>query len=135
MYAQLKQRWIEALRSGDYEQGKGYLRVGEYDQFGNERYRYCCLGVLCNLIRPEGWDYDLDEDTGRRSDVLFLFFTRDSGEHYGNGSLEGLGDLFDIPQDIVEMLARLNDKEDPLSRKPVFDFNAIADIIEAGVFA
>lgn len=37
----LKKKWIEALRSGDYEQGKFLLRSPEG--------AYCCLGVLCNV--------------------------------------------------------------------------------------
>ena len=38
-------RWVEALRSGNYEQGKGRLKslTGQY----------CCLGVYCELYRPK----------------------------------------------------------------------------------
>lgn len=32
--------WVEALRSGKYEQGKGALKQDN---------KYCCLGVLCEL--------------------------------------------------------------------------------------
>jgi len=39
------ERWVEALRSGKYEQGQGDLRP--------EPGRYCCLGVLCDLYREE----------------------------------------------------------------------------------
>lgn len=38
--AALKAKWIEALRSGDYEQARGTLYDGE---------GYCCLGVLCKV--------------------------------------------------------------------------------------
>ncbi len=34
-------KWVEALRSGDFEQGKGALR----DASG----KYCCLGVACEI--------------------------------------------------------------------------------------
>lgn len=34
-------KWIEALRSGEYEQGKGCLCDG---------YRYCCLGVATHIV-------------------------------------------------------------------------------------
>lgn len=40
MNPQIKARWVEALRSGEYPQGKGYL---------NRNGQYCCLGVLCEL--------------------------------------------------------------------------------------
>ena len=33
--------WVEALRSGDYKQGKGALRTADGD--------YCCLGVACEI--------------------------------------------------------------------------------------
>lgn len=36
----LKLKWIAALRSGAYKQGKGRLRRGD---------SYCCLGVLCEV--------------------------------------------------------------------------------------
>lgn len=45
MNQDLKEKWIKALRSGDYKQGKGYLNQN------NEK--YCCLGVLCNVYGIE----------------------------------------------------------------------------------
>lgn len=44
----LKERWIEALRSGKYAQGQGALRKVA-------RNEYCCLGVLCDLCDPSRW--------------------------------------------------------------------------------
>lgn len=41
MHKQIADKWIAALRSGDYKQGIGVLRTSD-----NE---FCCLGVLCNL--------------------------------------------------------------------------------------
>lgn len=52
MHAEIKKRWQEALRSGEYKQGAGSLRVDE---------QYCCLGVLCDLYSKEKnipWIYD-----------------------------------------------------------------------------
>lgn len=42
MNEQVKKQWVEALRSGKYQQGREQLRVGLEDG-------YCCLGVLCDL--------------------------------------------------------------------------------------
>jgi hypothetical protein len=42
----IKALWVDALRSGDYTQGKGKLR-GDKGQF-------CCLGVLCELAQKAG---------------------------------------------------------------------------------
>lgn len=52
----LKAKWIKALLSGRYEQGKGSLvRDG----------RYCCLGVLCKVAgykfkKKGGYKYGLN---------------------------------------------------------------------------
>jgi hypothetical protein len=43
MREDIKKRWIEALRSGKYKQGKKRLKsLGGY---------YCCLGVLCDIVK------------------------------------------------------------------------------------
>lgn len=41
----IKRRWVDALRSGKYEQGRGLLC---HDG------RFCCLGVLCELAAEDG---------------------------------------------------------------------------------
>lgn len=41
MNEDIKRRWVEALRSGVYEQGTGHLRTSDN--------KYCCLGVLCDI--------------------------------------------------------------------------------------
>jgi hypothetical protein len=38
-------RWLKALRSGQYKQGKEWLH--HKNEKGQDR--YCCLGVLCDL--------------------------------------------------------------------------------------
>jgi hypothetical protein len=45
---EVRQRWLDALRSGKYEQATHVLRT--------EDDKYCCLGVLCEVIDPEGWN-------------------------------------------------------------------------------
>jgi hypothetical protein len=45
--ADIKAKWLEALRSGRYEQGRGHLRTSD-DKF-------CCLGVLLDIIDPTKW--------------------------------------------------------------------------------
>jgi len=44
-----KARWLEALRSGKYKQGKQRLRKGD---------SFCCLGVLCDITDSSGWSGD-----------------------------------------------------------------------------
>ena len=50
MNEQLYQKWIDALESGEYQDGRQYLR---YD--GDELTLYCCLGVLCELSELGTW--------------------------------------------------------------------------------
>lgn len=54
MKADLKEKWVKALRSGEYEQTTGQLR---YDPSfsGRRNPSYCCLGVLCEVL---GAKYD-----------------------------------------------------------------------------
>lgn len=44
MKPEIKQKWVEALRSGEYIQGKCVLYAGK---------KFCCLGVLCDLHAKE----------------------------------------------------------------------------------
>jgi hypothetical protein len=57
MNVELKAKWVEALRSGSYKQGKGRLRTTDNT--------FCCLGVLCDIIDATKWklnnDYYYDE--------------------------------------------------------------------------
>jgi hypothetical protein len=62
----LKKKWIKALRSGDYEQGKSGFLLRE-DDLGTY---YCCIGVLghiqgCDLKkqRQYGRPMELNTDT------------------------------------------------------------------------
>ena len=41
-----RRMWVEALRSGEYEQGKGVLCHKDED---DENVKYCCLGVACEI--------------------------------------------------------------------------------------
>lgn len=44
MKKEIKDKWVKALRSGDYKQTRYQLRTTE---------GYCCLGVLCDLYIKE----------------------------------------------------------------------------------
>lgn len=47
MDAEIKAKWVEALRSGEYQQARTVLRSLD-DKF-------CCLGVLCQIVEPDRW--------------------------------------------------------------------------------
>ena len=44
MNQEIKRRWVEALRSGEYKQGREALKC---------QGQFCCLGVLCDLHAKE----------------------------------------------------------------------------------
>lgn len=46
----VKKAWVEALRSGKYEQGKGMLNSAGY----------CCLGVLCEVAVESGLEVNVE---------------------------------------------------------------------------
>lgn len=57
MNPKIKAQWVEALRSGRYQQGDGALRA--------RNNKFCCLGVLCDLHASavgREWDWDDDGD-------------------------------------------------------------------------
>lgn len=55
MNEEVKPLWLNALRNGEFTQGKGVLR--------DTNDRYCCLGVLCELYaRHSGEDVSWDSD-------------------------------------------------------------------------
>jgi len=45
MKKRVKRKWVAALKSGKYKQGKRRLR---------DRKKHCCLGVLCEIAVAEG---------------------------------------------------------------------------------
>jgi len=62
MNQEIKQRWIQALRSGEYKQGTSTLKFQD---------RFCCLGVLCDLHAKEtGNEWNDYPEEGFRSDYL-----------------------------------------------------------------
>ena len=46
-------KWVDALRSGEYEQGAGALRRG-WKESGDQRVAHCCLGVACEAAMGDG---------------------------------------------------------------------------------
>jgi hypothetical protein len=51
----IKDEWLDRLRSGDYEQTTGQLRDND-----NGR---CCLGVLCDIYAEQNDDGEWDDET------------------------------------------------------------------------
>lgn len=68
MKPEVKTIWVEALKSGEYKQGRGSLHytVGTDDLF-------CCLGVLCDLAVKAGIIPAPTVDKSALSDVTYYY--------------------------------------------------------------
>lgn len=112
MNPEIKRRWVEALRSGRYEQGYGKL---------SQNGKFCCLGVLCEIAVQDGiiGVRDINDDT--------LFY---GNNHEGSATVlphtvrewAGLGERGVLIPSKQRSLVEINDHRTPFSR--------IADIIE-----
>lgn len=104
MNPELKQKWLAALRSGNYRQGQGQLH--------NADNQFCCLGVLCDIVDPSRWS---DRDGGESYVYLGLTCISMPAESF----LSDVG----LTQLVADELADLNDHG--------ATFTEIADRIEA----
>ena len=113
----IMKKWTKALRSGEYEQGKGQL-VDDKD-------RFCCLGVLCNLA--------VDEDIGEWKDKGQYYVFLDKQK---NAREDDLSVLVQKWAGINSSQVYFGDKENPYSTLIYLNddgnktFEEIADIIE-----
>lgn len=53
MKTEVKTAWQDALKSGNFTQGNGQLRTWDSS---NQRWKYCCLGVLCEISGLGEWE-------------------------------------------------------------------------------
>lgn len=60
MNEEIKKLWVDALRSGEYKQGKKKLH-----KKGRDGDRFCCLGVLCDLAVKAGVPVKVRDEGGR----------------------------------------------------------------------
>jgi hypothetical protein len=65
MNPEVKAKWVEALRSGDYHKGQFGLRYKTPEGHADG---YCCLGVLCDLYNKETGQGEWGERVGNRYD-------------------------------------------------------------------
>ncbi len=134
MRQEVKEKWLAALRSGNYTQAQGRLRVGD---------SFCCLGVLCDLAIADGvairWGEEVAWGEGivpivpreypEGEDLLNLSVLPDIViEWAGLPEYTGNPDLrYEYQDENRVALAVLNDNG--------FTFEQIADLIETHEFA
>lgn len=132
MDKELKAKWVEALRSGDFKQTQSVL----HDPQNNS---YCCLGVLCKVAGAEWGPFEKEVEVDGR----FHIATRDhvpvkNGELLGDTDGEELEPSaclkFGIPDQSI--LIGMNDGKGEKGKpgyEPPKTFTEIADYIEASL--
>lgn len=90
MNPEIKERWVAALRSGEYAQTMGFL----HDKEG-----FCCLGVLCEIAVADGviekWEPNPNTFTTaiRPDEKLIMFYGRRGSDDLDEASQTSLPTL------------------------------------------
>lgn len=107
MNAELKTKWLDALRGGLFAQGTEFMRRGDW---------YCGLGVLCAI--SEQCKFTVSQQSSRRFEGVYEVDALDGSSASGLVT-EWIGD------EAYQAIARMNDNGK--------SFAEIADWIEANV--
>lgn len=110
MNQEVKKKWIEALRSGKYKKGKGFLKL----RYSSDEILHCSLGVLCQLAENE---LIIKSEEVPLSFGLFSFDDCCAGTPYL------VLNWAELPVDISQEIWKMNDEKN-------LSFNEIADWIE-----
>ena len=119
--------WLEALRSGEYEQGfnalsvrKAYDKLGNYDPSNLDNPRsYCCLGVWCEIAKSYGVSNTQNSDGTLPSEEAIPL--------WGDGiQVNPIFNNQDNPVMDSPGLAQVNDEFK-------WSFDAIADLLEQSI--
>ena len=113
MHKEIADKWVAALRSGEYKQRQRRLS-------NEERTEHCCLGVLCELAIKDGVEMKLTtvwSDEGEASEPYLMF--------NGNG-----GSPPDVVLDWAEMDKMMLDAFMDKNDLDGCSFGEIADFIE-----
>lgn len=101
MNESVKKKWIKALNSGKYAQGKGRLRQED---------NFCCLGVLCDLYDEKGWKKWSDGYSYRGDSAVLPSAVSDwaglinDNPNIGRGSLSNLNDSGKTFKEIANLI-------------------------------
>ena len=98
MNPQIKQKWVDALRSGEYQQTQNRL----HDENG-----FCCLGVLCDLYLKEN---QLEWEPSTHYKNVYVFQDMATILPLSVMKWVGVGEGNPLVNDGDSSLAELNDK-------------------------
>ena len=91
-----KKQWIDALRSGEYEQGTGAL----CEKLKDGTYLFCCLGVYANEFISEPWEFKHNAAVFKQNTAVFK---------HGDGKYDTDLPSEEIPVEVQKDLIELND--------------------------
>jgi hypothetical protein len=127
MNSKIKEVWVNALRSGEYNQGGEKLRGAN---------GYCCLGVLCDIYVKEHnkeWEFvSVDEYSDENNPYPMDYWYFDGESEFLPESVREWAELNlrnpilrveDEEDEFVDEVANINDSG--------YSFSTIADLIEA----
>lgn len=128
MKPEIKALWLEALRSGEYDQTKGWLAVPKDDGAVG----YCCLGVLCDIAVKQGVEVPVTKSIsgkalGYGADANNMSLPREVMDWAGlpNDPVVATPDgISEAHTSTTITLAELNDEHSD------FTFPVLADLIE-----
>ena len=104
---EIKEKWINALRSGEYTQGQGYLYIENSD--GTES--FCCLGVLeyiCGTPKKDMKEIAMPAGLNERKSSTELEYTyEEDNDDYTTwedklASMNDLGNSFEAIAQFIE---------------------------------
>jgi hypothetical protein len=116
-------KWIKALRSGKFKQGRGTLK-----QYNSKRQaQHCCLGVLCDL-------YNQDMKKNKKKTLLEKVYHNDY--YFSNGYSRFAGKKWYLPKNVMKWAGLKNS----LGKFYIEDFdndlylgeNSLADLNDTG---
>jgi len=160
----IKERWLTALRSDKYQQAVGRLKATKFKDSkavyddepvdsvpSDAPIGYCCLGVLCDVLQPNGWQHtegpaydDSGYETGGTYEAAAWVHPLGwSGELLEEDFVSQYGEMVWLPGKQVYVMHQQQGKEvqvpvDPQGHLASLndggsDFAAIADFIEQNI--
>ena len=112
---EIKREWLRELRSGKYRQGAKVLKTYDAEEGA---YRYCPLGVLCDIALKREKVIELSVNG-----VCFFGITPDDAIRYGSFPPPEIRTWVNINDETMEWIAYLHDNKNRT-------FGEIADFIE-----
>lgn len=100
MNKEIKEKWLDALRSGFYQKGKGALITYEHSGI----VRYCCLGILATILNKPVSNGALKEDIDNKTRKTGLYHSLQIACDFDNKQAWQLAILNDTKETFAEVI-------------------------------